>query len=247
MRRGARGVRRGGPEAHRERGESGRGQGHGETARTDAHALSRGGMATAGGGYATQPDPAIASVIAADTSVAVTASDTAARGDATTRIAGITLLDGLVTAGTATAQAASAAAPGQEAQSGLATEVTDLVVAGQPIEAAPNRVIVIAGVGDLVIGESIDAVRGPHSARTFAIALHLRLRQDYRGLPAGTEILVGYADAGASLPDPTALEPTAPPTDTTGQPPAIDPSDAVTATEVSAAITEAIAGSGWVA
>lgn len=194
---------------------------------THAPALTRGGTATAGGGYATQPDPAIASVIAADTSVAVTASDTAARGDATTRIAGVTLLDGLVTAGTATAQAASAAAPEQEAQSGLATEVTDLVVAGQPIEAAPNRVIVIAGVGDLVIGESIDAVRGPHSARTFAIALHLRLRQEYRGLPAGTEILVGYADAGASIPDPTSIEPSTAPPDTTGQPPVIEPSDAV--------------------
>ena len=194
---------------------------------THAPALSRGGTANAGGGYATQPDPAIASVIAADTAVGVTATDSAARGDATTRIAGVTLLDGLVTAGTATAQAASAAAPDQDAQSGLATEVTDLVVAGQPIEAAPNRVIVIAGVGDLVIGESIDAVRGPHSARTFAIALHLRIRQDYRGLPAGTEILVGYADAGASIPDPTSLEPTAPPADTTDQPPAVDPSDAV--------------------
>jgi murein DD-endopeptidase MepM/ murein hydrolase activator NlpD len=192
---------------------------------THAPALSRGGTANAGGGYATQPDPAIASVIAADTAVGVGADGAAARGDATVRTAGVTLLDGLVTASSTTTQAAAAAAPDREAQSGLAAQVTDLVVAGQPVEAAPNRVIVIDGVGDLVVGESVDAVRGPHATRAFAIALHLRLRQEYRGLPAGTEILVGYADTGAAIPDPTSLDSATEPQGASDAPAAVDPSD----------------------
>jgi hypothetical protein len=57
----------------------------------------------------------------------------------------------------------------------------------------------------LVVEEEVIAVRGPQASRAFVIALHLRVRQEYRGLPAGTEILVGYADAGASVPDPTSL------------------------------------------
>jgi murein DD-endopeptidase MepM/ murein hydrolase activator NlpD len=172
---------------------------------THAPAISRGGSASASGGYATQPDPSIASVLTSDTSVGVEATAVASRGDVTTRAAGVTLLDGLITAQTITSQAAALAATTTEAQSALQTSVEGLVVAGQPLEATPNRIIAISGVGDLVVEESVDAVRGPQSARAFAIALHLRIRQEYRGLPAGTEILVGYADAGAAVPDPTSL------------------------------------------
>ena len=172
---------------------------------THAPAISHGGGATSAGGFATQPDPSIASVLTSDTTVNVTATDVAARGDAAARAAGVTLLDGLVTAQTVVSQAASLAATTTDAASALQSTVTGLTVAGQPVEPSPNLIVPIAGVGDLVVEESVDAVRGPQAARTFAIALHLRLRQEYRGLPAGTEIMVGYADAGAAVPDPTSL------------------------------------------
>ena len=172
---------------------------------THAPVISRGGSATVSGGFATQPDPSIASVITSDSTANVAVTADAARGDATTRAAGITLLDGLITATTITSQAAAGAVTTTEAQSGLQSTVAGLVVAGQPIVASPNQIVPIAGVGDLVVEEEVNAVSGPQSARTFAIALHLRVRQEYRGLPAGTEILVGYADAGAAVPDPTSL------------------------------------------
>jgi len=191
---------------------------------THAPVLTRGGSANAGSGFATRPDPSIASLLNAETSVDVATTTTGARGDALARAAGVTLLDGLVTARNFTAQAAAGSAAGGEAGSGLRTSVQGLTVAGQAIEATPNRIVVIEGVGDLVVREEVNAVRGPQAARTFAIALHLRIRQDYRGLPAGTEILVGYADAGASVPDPTAALPT-----DESAPDAIDPSDAVDA------------------
>ncbi len=173
---------------------------------THAPVLTRGGSANAGGGFATQPDPAIASLLGSDASTGVTTTADGARGDATTRAAGVTLLDGLITAESVSTQAAAGATASGQAASGLRSEVVNLVVGGQPIEATPNRIVAIAGVGDLVVREEVDAVRGPHAARTFAIALHLRIRQDYRGLPAGTEILVGYADAGAAVPDPTSTD-----------------------------------------
>lgn len=177
---------------------------------THAPVISRGDSATASGGFATQPDPSIASVITSDstTNVAVTAD--AARSDSTTRAAGVTLLDGLITATTVTSQAAAGAITTAEAQSGLQSTVEGLVVAGQPIVASPNQIVAIAGVGDLVVEEEVHAVRGPQATRAFVIALHLRVRQEYRGLPAGTEILIGYADAGASVPDPTSLTTTDP-------------------------------------
>ncbi len=188
---------------------------------THAPVLARGGSATAGGGFATQPDPAIASVLDAETAVDVTAGGEDARGDVTTRAAGVSLLDGLITADGVAVRAAAGAVVGEDARSALRTRVDGLVVAGQPIEARPNRVIVLDGVGDLVIEESVDAAEGPTAARTFAIALHLRIRQEYRGLPPGTEILVGYADAGASTPAPAASAPSG------DGPPAVDPSDEI--------------------
>ena len=142
---------------------------------THAPAISHGGGATSAGGFATQPDPSIASVLTSDTTVNVTATDAAARGDATARAAGVTLLDGLVTAQTVVSQAASLAATTTDAASALQSTVTGLTVAGQPVEPSPNLIVPIAGVGDLVVEESVDAVRGPQAARTFAIALHLRL------------------------------------------------------------------------
>ena len=60
--------------------------------------------------------------------------------------------------------------------------------------------IVIQGVGDLTVGERVDALRDERGQRSFAVALHLRLREAYRGLPAGTEFVVGYADAAAAVP-----------------------------------------------
>ena len=195
---------------------------------THGPAISHGGTATSGGGYATQPDPSIASVLASDTTVAVATTDAAARGDATARAAGVTLLDGLVTAESIVSQSAALAATTAEATSALQSTVTGLVVAGQPVEASPNRVVAIEGVGDLVVEESVDAVRGPQASRTFAIGLHLRLRQDYRGLPAGTEIMVGYADAGAAVPDPTSLTPLDPAAVAPVDPLALAPANPVT-------------------
>jgi hypothetical protein len=122
-------------------------------------------------------------------------------GRATARAAGVSLLDGLVTAQQVAVEAVSEAnSAGAVARVG--TVVQGLVVAGQPVPDVANRVIVIEGVGDLTVGERVDALRDPRGKRSFGIALHLRLRSDYRGLPAGTEIVVGYADAGAAMPAP---------------------------------------------
>ena len=81
--------------------------------------------------------------------------------------------------------------------------------------------IVIQGVGDLTVGERVDALRDERGQRSFAVALHLRLRAAYRGLPAGTEFVVGYADAAAAVPAaeeaPPATDGTVPAPDATAE------------------------------
>lgn len=181
---------------------------------THAPVVSRGGEARSGGGYATQPDPAIASLLTSEATTAVKSAEEAVRGDASVRLAGLTLLDGLVTADALVVQAAAGAAGDGRADGALRARIEGLAVQGRPVEASPNQVILLDGIGDLVIEESVDTTRADGAARSFVVGLHLRIRQDYRGLPAGTEILVGYADAGALVPqttpsagDPGALEP----------------------------------------
>lgn len=181
---------------------------------THAPVISRGGEARSGGGYATQPDPAIASLMTSEATTGVRSGGDAVRGDASVRLAGLTLLDGLVTADALVVQAAAGAAGDGRADGALRARIDGLVVQGRAVEASPNQVILLEGIGDLVIEESVDTTRADGAARSFVVGLHLRIRQDYRGLPAGTEILVGYADAGALVPqatpgavDPGALEP----------------------------------------
>ena len=55
---------------------------------------------------------------------------------------------------------------------------------------------------DLTIGETVEAIRSPGGSRDFTVALHLRLSRQAAGLPAGSEILVGYAEGGAAAPKP---------------------------------------------
>jgi murein DD-endopeptidase MepM/ murein hydrolase activator NlpD len=76
------------------------------------------------------------------------------------------------------------------------------VVAGKSIDPRADQIIRLPGVGTLTVGESVDSLRMPGGHRGFEIALHLRLRKAYGAYPAGTEVLVGYAEAAAAAPPP---------------------------------------------
>ena len=90
---------------------------------------------------------------------------------------------------------------------GSGSAVTGLLVLGERVAAAPNRRFRLGGWGTLTTLEQQGAVRGTTAAgpHAFVVALDLVLRAAHAGLPAGTEIEVGYAEArgvARSLPPP---------------------------------------------
>ena len=82
--------------------------------------------------------------------------------------------------------------------------IAGLVVLGQPLEATPNQRHPIGDWGTLVtLEEAVEASAGESSdARASVTALHVTLTAEHAGLPAGTEILIGHAEAATSVPIP---------------------------------------------
>lgn len=113
-----------------------------------------------------------------------------------TRVAGVNLFNGLIRADAVTAEAhvggtTSSTALTVAGHSGL----VNLVVAGRVIavNAAPNTTITIANLGRVVINQQIRA------ARSIVVrALDITLSTAAYGLPAGAEVQVAVATAGAS-------------------------------------------------
>jgi murein DD-endopeptidase MepM/ murein hydrolase activator NlpD len=110
--------------------------------------------------------------------------------------------------GRARATAGPLGAAGDLASSG----VSNLVALGQPVQAAPNTRVTLADWGYLIVlaqGVDQSAPKGAKGYRGFVTALDVHLNAEHGGLPAGTEILVGYAEAAAM----TAPPPPPPTTD----------------------------------
>lgn len=111
-------------------------------------------------------------------------------------LTGVTLLGGVVTA---SAVGARAFADGRDASAKgtFGGTVTDLVVAGAAVTVQPGGQFEIPGIGWGAVNER-RIVRSNGAYRGSEVALHIRLSSDWHNLPAGTEILLGYADAAAS-------------------------------------------------
>ncbi|MBA2361893.1 MAG: peptidoglycan DD-metalloendopeptidase family protein [Actinobacteria bacterium] len=135
-------------------------------------------------------------------SSSVSAGDTD-EAHAVTDVLAISLLNGEVAAdsvaGRAKASASSADTNG--------SQVTNLVLLGQPVAATSNGRFPLADWGYVVTLEQAvetsvsDAAR---SARASVTALRVVLTAEHGGLPAGAEILVGHAEASVSAPTPAA-------------------------------------------
>ncbi len=100
--------------------------------------------------------------------------------------------------------------------------VANLVLLGQAVTAGPNQRYALGDWGFLVTLEGgveegdADAVR---RARAAVTAVHVTLTAEHAGLPAGTEILIGHAEAATAAPIAQAPTTTAAPTTTTKKPP----------------------------
>lgn len=112
-------------------------------------------------------------------------------------LAGLNVLNGLITADAITADAVVKKKPAKnKAKTRLGSQLLNLTVAGNaiPVGVAPNTVIELAGVGRLVLNEQVKEKWGG-----YVRALHLTLTTEQYGLPVGAEIEVGVALGWVSM------------------------------------------------
>jgi murein DD-endopeptidase MepM/ murein hydrolase activator NlpD len=171
-----------------------------------------------GGAFAYPTDGSIVSVGSATTNVTA-ASGAQANAGATSQLTTLTLFKGEITAASVTgethANASSASASGDVGVTGI----SQLSILGQPVTPAANQQIPLADWGYVIAleqkSQSVDQpAPGYHS---FVTALDVFLTADHDGLPAQTEIQIGYAEADAEASEAAPL-PTAPTTTTTPKP-----------------------------
>jgi murein DD-endopeptidase MepM/ murein hydrolase activator NlpD len=156
-------------------------------------------------------------------------------------VSSISLFAGEVTADSvalrASAHASSSAAGGSLADSAI----TNVVVLGESIPAGMNARVALGDWGYAVLLEQA-VVRQNTSARRghrgFVSGIHVHLTAPHGGLPAGTEIYIGYAEAAATafkqvaappappspfVPPPPSPEPIGPPPGSSPPPPTVQP------------------------
>ena len=111
----------------------------------------------------------------------------------------VALFGGEVTADAVVARSLAFSAQDVGASRYGATQITNLVVLGQPIEPKPDLRVPIGDWGRLTLLQERERTAGSYH-RGWVTVLDVRLEADHAGLPVGTRILVGYAEAAARVP-----------------------------------------------
>ena len=143
------------------------------------------------------------------------------RAAGTASVRQLALFGGEITAGLVEVNVESSATQ-EGADGGFgSSRIEGLVVNGQPVEAFANARVELGDWGYAVLLEQAvvqDDADG-HGIRGFVTGMHVILTADHGGLPAGSEILVGYAEAAAQMPAPQPPpEPSTPPDNPDEQP-----------------------------
>jgi murein DD-endopeptidase MepM/ murein hydrolase activator NlpD len=158
--------------------------------------------------------PADGSVLSAasTTASATTSVQRNAAANSEADVTKLSIFKGEISADAVTARASAGTGPSGAGGNTNGTGVANLVAEGQPLSSGR---IALADWGQLSVGSvAVDrsAPDGAKGYRTSAIALDIHLTADHGGLPAGSEIQIGYADAAAQTAPPAA------PTETTTVP-----------------------------
>jgi len=152
-----------------------------------------------GGAFAYPADGSIAraSSVASSVSGAAGAASTAS---ATTTVSGLSLFGGEVTVSSITAKA-TAQARGKAVSGGTSgSGVNGLVVGGQGVSTAPGTSAALGDWGTAAILQGASAAYSGETMPGYAAgitALHVSLTAEHAGLPAGTQIVVGFVDVEA--------------------------------------------------
>jgi murein DD-endopeptidase MepM/ murein hydrolase activator NlpD len=169
--------------------------------------------ASAGGSFAYPADGSVAQAGSA-TGNAATAVGDRANSRSTADVSSLSLFGGEITLSSAAARA-TATAKGEEASGDVSTSsVQGLVALGQAVSSSPGASVSLADWGQATVLEQSSAPTsdaGRHGYRVSVLALRVHLTKEHGGLPAGSEILVGYAEAfaqgrAAPPPEPAPVE-----------------------------------------
>ena len=178
----------------------------------------------AGGSFAYPSDGSVVSA-QSTTASATTVVTRNASASAESVVTAVRLFAGEITADAVTARASAGTGPSGAGGNQNGSGVTNLVAEGQPVSGGH----VDFPWGTLTLGATgVDrsAPQGAKGYRGFVTELDVHLTADHGGLPAGSEIQIGYAEAAAQT------APPAPSTRTTTTPTTAVPPETVTTPDV---------------
>src|SRR2546423_3533447 len=135
-----------------------------------------------------------------------------ARSTASSSVGSLSLFGGEVTVGSISAHATGSTS-GQSATGSLGgSSVTGLTVGGVAQSASPNGRVALADWGYAITLEQAEvrSARTTQSYRGYVTALDIHLTADHGGLTAGSEILIGYAEAWVQAAKPAPVIPKPP-------------------------------------
>ena len=151
-----------------------------------------------GSGPAAFAYPADGSVAQA-ASVASSVSAKGGVANATVTVSGLSLFGGEVTVGSITAKASARASSRAATGSTAGSAVSGLAVQGQAVASGPGSVP-LGDWGTATVLQQSGSSYGSRSARGYnagVTALQVHLNVEHAGLPAGTDVVVGYTDVAA--------------------------------------------------
>ncbi len=138
---------------------------------------------------------------------------TRAAGGAWTTVRTVSLFGGEITVGAISLRATAEATPTRAGGGLTGSWLADVRILGESVRPGPNVRVPLGNWGYVILLEQAVS-RGPAarmSRRTRVSGLHVHLTADHGGLAAGTQIVIGQAEAAASAPRPAAPPPAAPP------------------------------------
>ena len=149
-----------------------------------------------GGAFAYPADGSVVRADSVSSGVSGTASATAS-ASASASVSGLSLFGGEVTVSSISAKA-SARASAKAASGGTeGSAVSGMVVLGQPVASGPGSSVPLGDWGTATVLQQSASPYKFAKARGYnagVTALHVRLNAEHAGLPAGTDIVVGYLD-----------------------------------------------------
>ncbi len=178
------------------------------------------------GAFAYPSDGSIAAASSVTTSVSATPG-VQARAGASAEVTGLSLFNGEVTASTVTGEAHALASTDSASGDVGVTGVNGLVVLGQAITPTAGQQIALGDWGyAIAMGQKSANLDKPTPGyQGSVLALDVHITADHGGLPAGSELEFGYAEANAqaSTPPPPPKTTTARTTTTPGAKPKQEP------------------------